>query len=77
MGGKVAAHNTRMTVVLRRALRGWLNEEAQRLGVTASDIVKGAVEHLRRQSAEDRRRIVASAMPPPEGGNGGAGTPRA
>lgn len=77
MPGPIRPENTRVSVIVARTLRSWLAGEATRLGVSSSDVVRGALDWFRRQPPEVRRGIVESAMPPPEGGNGGAGPPRA
>jgi hypothetical protein len=68
MPGPIRASNTRLTFILSRVRRAWLDTEAGRLrrfggvfaDVGASNCVRAAVEHFAMQSDEIRRAIVAA-----------------
>ena len=43
-------------------MRGWVRTEAQRLAVTSSDVVRGAVQLLQEQPPNVREAIVRDAV---------------
>ena len=45
-----------------RQMRAWVRQEAQRLSVTSSDVVRGAVAHFQAQPPRVREAVVREAV---------------
>lgn len=45
-----------------RRMRSWVRQEAERLSVTSSDVVRGAVAHFQAQPPRVREAIVRDAV---------------
>lgn len=67
---RMAPHKTYFSAKLPRLVRDWVRAEADRLGVTSSDVLRGALHLLRAQPAEVRRRAVDEAARDEEAGSG-------
>lgn len=76
MPGPIAPYNRRFSIILHRAQRAWLDSEAKRVdaGLTAADILRGALAHFQDQPARERealaRRVARERMRDEEAGEG-------
>jgi hypothetical protein len=74
MPGPIKAHNRRFSVILHRAQRAWLDAEAERIdrGLTAADVLRGALAHFQAQPERVRELVViaVAAAPDEEAGSG-------
>ena len=63
-----APHNTRLSCVITRAARAWLEEEARRIdaGLSTADVVRGAIAYLRLQPDYIREAVVKATRAAPD-----------